>query len=283
MKIADICPVFFNPIMNKYKQDVDYMQCFHNTDSIIIQYFGEETYIVLKNLTSGTNSNVSYQTFNVNDGLTLKYVSLTELPDGIYSIVIDGVESVPFEVSSSDEVLASSKLIKFSHKDNSGYFDNIFWLGPTQQIFNLRVEAFVDYDSSKIDMEQFRNQFQELTNLYAVPYDTYKLYIGNEFGVPYWFAKLINKIFCLSKIEIDGVLYVRSEKSDVAMSPISDNSQLYNMTIVIERVQNEVNGVGGREESGTVSLAGIISSNPKDGEVLQYKENLGAFTNSNTV
>lgn len=289
MKIADICPLIFNPLKNPNKQDIDYIQKFYVSDTIMLQAFAEDsddnaTTFTLKNLSEGTESAYTWNSYAYNDDESVLYYGLTGLEDGIYSVVIGGLESEPFEVSSSDLLLQSTTLLQFSHKDNSSsYFDNIFWFGDTQQIFSLRVEGGLSYNSAKVENEQYRNQLQEIVELYAVPYDTYTLSIGDASGVPYWFAQLLNRILCLSKMEINDISYVRSGSSEIEITVVAEESQLYTISVQVERLDNGINGIGGTAESGSVSVAGFSITNPQEGEVLKYSTEQSAFVNTDTI
>lgn len=284
MKIADICPLIFNPIINHNKLDIDYIQKFYVTDTILLQAFGDETSFILKNLTDNTQQSITWNSYLYNETESVKYYGFTGLEDGIYSVIIGELESEPFEISSSSMLLDSTMLIKYSHKDNStSHFDNIFWFGETQQIFELRIEGGITYNSAEISNEQFRNQLQEIVELYSVPYDTYLLSMGDASGIPYWFAQMLNRILSLSKIEINEINYVRSGNSKIEISIVSDDSQLYTLSVQVERLINEINGIGGEAETGSLVYPGINLTNPQDGQVLMYSSEESAIVNSSKV
>lgn len=283
MKIADICPLFFNVLKNKFKQDVDYIQCFYSTDKVLLQAFGDDNTFVLKNLTTNTQEAINFLSYSYNDHNAVKHYTLTDIEDGIYSVVIGGKESEPFEFTSNSNLLESTTLVKFSHKDNGSIFDNIFWMGEEQQIFEFRVESGINYKSAKVDNEQYRNQFQEIIELYAVPYDSYELIIGNSSGLPYWYMQFLNRILCLSMVQINGSYYVRSGKSEVETSLVSEDGQLFNMSILLENVKNSVNGIGGKQEIGSVTFPSIVIENPKENDVLIYRESESAFKNEGSI
>ena len=214
VKVGDVCPLFFSPVKDKFGLDMDYIQKFHASDKIHIQVFtnaSEEVSASLNNLAAGNSTPISLSTYNHNDNVVMYYAILRDLEDAVYTVTINEDTSEPFIVCSSDDLLEETVLIRYSHKSNNSAFDNIFWVDDIQQVFNFRVEAGFKPGgySPRIDNEQYRNQMQEIEELYAVPYDVYNLTIGNSNGVPYWFAKHINRILCLSMVEIDGTRYVR--------------------------------------------------------------------------
>ena len=289
IKIGDICPLFFSPVKDKYAIDVDYIQRFHTTDKILLQIFaddGEVASASLNDLIKGTSSNIQFQTYGVNASVMMYYVVFTSLPDSVYSITFERKESEPFEVCSDSNILEETALIRYSHKDNNSAFDNIFWIGDTQQVFEWRVEAGfkpAGY-SAKIDNEQYRNQRQEIEELYAVPYDSYVLTIGNSCGVPYWFGRHLNRILCVSMFDVNGERYVRSENSVPEISQVMEDSQMFFVTIALEPQENSIAGVGGApEQASSASIVGFVVNNPKEGEMLKYKESEAAFINTSRI
>ena len=289
IKIGDICPLFFSPVKDKYAIDVDYIQRFHTTDKILLQIFaddGEVASASLNDLIKGTSSNIQFQTYEVNASVMMYYVVFTSLPDSVYSITFERKESEPFEVCSDSNILEETALIRYSHKDNNSAFDNIFWIGDTQQVFEWRVEAGfkpAGY-SAKIDNEQYRNQRQEIEELYAVPYDSYVLTIGNSCGVPYWFGRHLNRILCVSMFDVNGERYVRSENSVPEISQVMEDSQMFFVTIALEPQENSIAGVGGApEQASSASIVGFVVNNPREGEMLKYKESEAAFINTSRI
>ena len=214
------------------------------------------------------------------------YAILRDLEDAVYTVTINEYTSEPFIVCSSDDLLEETVLIRYSHKSNNSAFDNIFWVDDIQQVFNFRVEAGFKPGgySPRIDNEQYRNQMQEIEELYAVPYDVYNLTIGNSSGVPYWFAKHINRILCLSMVEIDGTRYVRSESSVPEMTQVIEDSQLFHINMALELQNNDIAGIGGSPEAGSsASFPAFLIDHAKDGEMLQFSAEKAAFINVDKV
>lgn len=268
---------------------MDYVQKFYTSDKIHIQVFAnasEEVSAYLNNLANGSSISIPLSTYNHNDNVVMYHAILRDLEDAVYTVTINDSVSEPFMVCSSDTLLEETVLIRYSHKSNNSSFDNIFWLDDIQQIFNFRVEAGFKPSgySPQVDNEQYRNQMQEIEELYAVPYDVYKLTIGNSSGVPYWFAKHINRIFCLSMVEIGGTKYVRSESSVPEMTQILEDSQLFQISMSLELQNNDIAGIGGSPEAGSsASFPAFLIDHAKDGEVLQYDKEKAAFTNTDKL
>ena len=289
VKVGDVCPLFFSPVKDKFGLDMDYIQKFHASDKIHIQVFtnaSEEVSASLNNLAAGNSAPISLSTYNHNDNVVMYYAILRDLEDAVYTVTINEYTSEPFIVCSSDDLLEETVLIRYSHKSNNSAFDNIFWVDDIQQVFNFRVEAGFKPGgySPRIDNEQYRNQMQEIEELYAVPYDVYNLTIGNSNGVPYWFAKHINRILCLSMVEIDGTRYVRSESSVPEMTQVIEDSQLFHINMALELQNNDIAGIGGSPEAGSsASFPAFLIDHAKDGEMLQFSAEKAAFTNVDKV
>lgn len=289
VKIGDVCPLFFNPIKDKFGIEVDYIQKFYTGDNIHLQIFanvGDSVSATLIDLINDTSTSISLSTYNQNSEVVMHYAVLTGLPDSDYKVNVNGILSEPFCVSSSSELLERTTLIRYSHKDNNSVFNNIFWIGDTQVIFDWRVEAGFKPNgyTPKLENEQYRNQWQEIKNLYSVPYDSYVLTIGDACGVPYWYGRHLNRILCLSKFIVKDTGFVRSENSVPEMSQVIEDSQLFNLSITLEPQENSIVGIAGRPESGSSSsVVGFVITNPKDGEMLQYSKEDAAFVNVDYV
>lgn len=266
VKIGDVCPLFFNPIKDKFGIEVDYIQKFYTGDNIHLQIFanvGESVSATLIDLINDTSTSISLSTYNQNSEVVMHYAVLTGLPDSDYKVNVNGILSEPFCVSSSSELLERTTLIKYSHKDNNSVFNNIFWIGDTQVIFDWRVEAGFKPNgyTPKLENEQYRNQWQEIKNLYSVPYDSYVLTIGDACGVPYWYGRHLNRILCLSKFIVKDTGFVRSENSVPEMSQVIEDSQLFNITCGIEPQYNDISGKKIPEEETYSITVGINPSN----------------------
>lgn len=289
VKVGDVCPLFFSPVKDKFGLEMDYIQRFHTSDRIHIQVFAnasEEVSVNLNNLADGTSTPVTLSTYSQNDNVQMYYAILRELKDSVYTISVNGMLSEPFMVCSSDTLLDETLLVRYSHKSNNSPFDNIFWIDDAQQVFNFRMEAGFKPNgySPQVSNEQYRNQMQEIEELYSIPYDIYNLTIGNSSGVPYWYAKLINRILCLSLVEIDGTKFVRSEGSVPEITQVIESSQLFYISIALEQQYNDIAGIGGTPEPASPPLYGaFVIDNATDGQLLQFKADKSAFTNVTTV
>lgn len=255
IKIGDICPLFFNPIKNEFQQDIDYIQRFHITDQILFQVFSDDSGDVVscyvKDLVANENIPVSFDKYQINSTTILYQAKIFGLKDSIYKLIVeeentgDVHESELFSVCSDNILLQETCLIRYSHEDNNSPFDNIFWIDESQQVFEFRVEGGFKPEgvSSKVDNEQFRNQLQNIVELYSVPYDVYTFTCGNASGIPYWIVRFINNILSLSHFGINEKMYVRSGNSTPEKTAVSEDGQMFNATILLESNNSEYLGL----------------------------------------
>lgn len=270
IKTGDICPLFFNPLKNEFQQDIDYIQKFYTTDKILIQIFSDDysdvvSAAICDNITNEDND-ILLDEYRVNDTTRLFTASITGLKDSVYTLKIrednsgTSIVSEPFSVCSDPMLLQETCLIKYSNKDNNSSFDNHFWVDGVQQYFEFRVEGGFKPGgvSQKVDNEQFRTQQQKIIELYSVPYDTYTFTCGNASGVPYWIIQFINNILSLSYFDVNGECYVRSGNSSPEKTQISEDGQMFNMTILLEKM-----GMSRISTNGSSTSKFIILNTPE--------------------
>lgn len=77
---------------------------------------------------------------------------------------------------------------------------------------------------------------------------------------------------------------MRSGNSTPEISPISEDGQMFSMSIALEPVINDITGIGGIPgRASAINLVGFNVDNPKNGEMLQYDEAKVAFINTNKI
>jgi hypothetical protein len=261
-----------------------FRQCFDVSDGILLQVFcdgGEFPTAYLNDKIASTRSRVSFKTHSINDDVTMYYIYVYP-GEGVYTFTIDGKESNEFEVCENAEGI----LIEYTHKDNNSVFDNLFWVGDEQLTFKMRVMGGFKPSgvTMEVDNEQFINQYQEIVELYSIPYTTRVFSIGDVNGVPYYIAELINRILCLSDVRIGGESYVREGNSKPEKVETLGRKELFLWSVTLRLKTRKISGIGGKvEESVTTSGASFMLKNPADGEVLVYNENESSFVNTNTL
>ena len=115
--------------------------------------------------------------------------------------------------SYSDTIIDNTVLIACSHDENDFDFKFIDSVYNVTRTIIQRVEGGFKSDGQlpggKYTMYQDL-QFKPVI-LNAVPYNTYRLTVGNNIGVPNWVIDKLNRIFSCSSVKIDNVEYTRAE------------------------------------------------------------------------
>ena len=282
--------MIFNPEgKNPFGLECCYEQTFHDTDAILLQVVatsGETVTATLNDKVKKTSSPIQLTTYEQNSNIIIHYASLTGMDDSLYTVSVEGIgESEPFRVDSSDKLLERTILFRYSNRDNNS-FDNIFWIDDEQQFFYFRIEGGFKPEGymPQVSNEQYRNQRQEIIELYSMPYDQWTLTLGDNVGFPVWYIRLVNRILSLSHVEIGGKLYVRSGASLPDNTQMMEDGQLFQATVLLEPKENDVAGMGGMPEpGGGQSVVGFVIENAKDGQMLQYDGDKSAFVNVTTV
>lgn len=151
-----------------------------------------------------------------------------------------------------DPGVENTVLIEYTNRRND--FDTVF--NPANK-FSFRVEGCflpqeVSFDS---ETESFRDQRHKSKLLSGFPVEKKTLSIGGGFGVPNWAARLINGIFCLSNVEVDGERMIRVD-GGVELSMIHNDYPLYIYKIELEHTEDE-------EVSDILSLLRVVDSKKK--------------------
>lgn len=282
--IGDVCPLFFNTLKYEYANEGSFRQCFDLSDGILLQIFcddGETPSAYLNNKIKSSSSSISFKTYSVNEDVVMFYTYMYP-GEGVYTVTINEQESNEFEVCEN----SCGALIEYTHKDNNTPFDNIFWIGDTNLSFKFRIPGGFKPSgvSIEVDNEQFLNQYQEIVELYSIPYTTRVFSMGDINGLPYYIAELMNRILCLSNVKINGESYVREANSKPEKVETIGRKELFIWSITLRLKENHISGIGGKiEDSYSASGVSFKLNKPEDGEVLVYDDNENSFVNSNTL
>lgn len=294
IKISDISPLLFGVKDTGFELPVEYVQKFTKADGpIIIQSVMDPSatlQMTIKDLITGTVFRVNPIRTDINEYNTLNEFTISIDP-GVYQATIiygdETISSIPFSICSNDSHLKDTMVIDYTNRDNITSFGAVFEVGDLKRVFRLRVEGGFKSNAYAlaIDNEQFRTQRQEIVELYSVPYETATITLGDNEGVPFEMARLINNIFCLSEVNINGKQYVRSESSVPEQQQIFEGYQQFNYTLTLERAEN-ISWNGFTEYPDGSSIVGNVSinvNNASDGEVLVFKGSEGSFVNQHNL
>lgn len=290
INISSVSPLIFDVESNGFEHSIDYVQKFAREDiPILVQIVDvpNKTFSMsLVDLYNGTIYPVSPQKHDINEYNTL-YEFTINPSNGTYQATIsdgksDKAVSIPFCVH--DVSLTPNTIqLEYTNTNNQQAFGAVFDVSGTMRTFRMRVEGGVKSDGRQlaVENEQFRTQRQEPINLYSVPYEKKTLTIGDNEGVPFEIARLLNNIFCLSSVKINGVSYTRSESSIPEQQAIAERYPQFNYTMTVECSENvSYNGFTEYPDgSGIVGEVSLNVSNAKDGQVLVFDGNEGSFVN----
>lgn len=294
INISSVSPLVFGVESNSFEHPVTYVQKFADEDlPILIQVVDEPNTafsMQLTDLYKGTVYPITPLSYEINDYNTL-YEFTINPPNGTYQAKItrnssDTVESIVFCVHDVD-CTPHTVLFEYTNADNLQAFGAVFDVSGQKRTFKFRVEGGFKSDGRvlAVESEQFRTQKQEPINLYSVPYEQKTLTIGDNEGVPFEIARLINNVFCLSSVKLDGVSYTRSESSIPEQQQIAERYPQFNYTLTLECTKN-ISYNGFAEYPDGSGITGEISmkvSGAKDGQVLVFDGEEGSFVNQSNL
>lgn len=151
---------------------------------------------------------------------------LTAIAEGYYQLRVNvknvsstgvlrseyNLRSEPIHVAETHE---DTRLIKFSHKDNS---KGMFFVNPVSGVkfyYQLRIYGgFEPTDVQPSSKDSFyRDQPNNLKLLNSIAYEVYKFTIGDSEGVPNYLIFIFNRILSCSYVMYDGVAWIKSESA----------------------------------------------------------------------
>lgn len=227
--------------IKSWEDQVRYCQKIGISDPIYIQFVAEKTntysYGIINSLGTIVKSGL-FAITSIDSAYNVLEVEIKDLPIAIYQLQIYDTTSGNLLVAQSStfgiiEDVSNSVLLTYTNKTND--FDTVF-ISTSVRIFNLRIEGGIMNDGKQylVEGSSFRNQYQEMQQLFQMPYKTSIFTIGSAFGVPDWVAEKINLIFCLTNVYIDYQKYVRSEKSVPERALIEEGYPFSNFKLVVE-------------------------------------------------
>lgn len=249
--LSQLNPLNFTEVKDNHSGELqrEYVQQFFPQDYIRLQVIGSADLEVMCQVANITFSFRDIRQFNTDLWSYNVTISADLLPKyeliGLTLRILDTNtnEYVILNSQSYIEVVdecESLKLIEYTNKGNISAFSTFFDEGNIK--FQLRLP--LGYKSTsyadRLVSETFRNQNQEIRHLYAYPYQTKTLIIGDGLGIPYWMAKLINYIFCLSDVSIGNEKVVRSDDSVPERQGGMDGYPLHIYNMVVERQDSQL-------------------------------------------
>ena len=153
-------------------------------------------------------------TLVVSENFQVKEVEIdfSLLEEGVYfsRIIYNGDEGItgevisePFEVREKHE---NTLLFKYANSENN--FSVIF---ANDLEFSLRVEGVIADFTPEADDVIYNDIARNSTLLDSIPYLSFILYVGNEYGIPAYMADKINRVMSCDILQIDGDHYAKKE------------------------------------------------------------------------
>lgn len=216
-----------------------YLQRFSPLDKPRVQYVDDlvSTIKVYQRIDSNITE-ITPDVLTQNDTIKINefVLDLTGLSGEVEIYFNDGENKLLSSIFIVSEDIENTVLLEYTHRRND--FDTVFNL---ENKFYFRVEGVFLPNEYSFDneTEYFRDQRYKAKTLSSFPIEKKKLSIGGGFGVPNWVARLVNNIFSLSNVHVNGNRTIRSDGSTLELSLIHNDYPLYVYKIDLETTEDE--------------------------------------------
>lgn len=182
------------------------------------------------------------------------------LADGIYYFLmsVGSGEATGVFISEGIDVRADwdFNTIRIDYANSRNQLGMVFSSTPG---FNVRVHGQINRYAPKSKFTTFVDQPQDIDLLNAIRYDTWKLEIGRGSGVPDYLMRLMEGIFSLDSVFIDGNQYTRDADAQWEIENLPGEPKAW-MTLDIRRAKNI--------DAITFNTSGQLTSDQQAGYVL---------------
>ena len=152
--------------------------------------------------------------------------------------------SLPLMVTDCEGARDNTILLRYSNSSNVTPYNAAFTISGYPYQFEFRVPGGIKPAgfTPLLDNETFRNQRQEVVQLYGAAYGRHTLTLGDARGVPYYYAELLNRILTLDNVELYDTssdtwhTIRRSENAVPQLAETYTGSGLFHVTQEIEIV-----------------------------------------------
>lgn len=264
--------VNFADQLTDYDTHVKYFQKWTTYDAIPFQYQSNFASIQMQIVDCNLNviltqvaTQVRANKFKEGYFVYQNTVSLANVPQGIYFLLMTlgggskKMISEPFIVNND---VKETMLFEYS---NSRHHGDVI---PTGIQFAFRVEARFDDYRPGVSKTMYQDQRLNPTMLNAIPFNTWQLIIGKDYGVPDWVARRMNWILSCDNVRIDGKPYAPTD--DAELEPL-DIDPVYPMRPLSIRVQEGYNRsskiIGVEVDTTKKLLVGIAVDNTIFGDL----------------
>lgn len=248
MIVSPFTPLFFE----NFKSDgieSRYVQVFATSDQILLEclFAPSETegpfYIVGMTDDGRTiNLSLSLNSWSMNSSTILRFTVISGLDVGMYYLYYPstGLSSHYFRITNDKAELAKTTLIQYAMKDNKQRQDGVFIIDGMRYFFDFRVPGgFKDSGwTFGVENEQFITPEADPIELFALDSTQKKFTLGDQQGVPVYFAEMLNRILTCSYVYFDGVRYTRKDSSVPEMNVQMEGLDSFVFTQLLQKVNN---------------------------------------------
>ncbi len=247
MIVSPFTPIFFDDFKSDGIES-RYIQVFAPSDRILLECLcsPDEDFGLLIDGTTDGGTEISvplkHSSWTLADGTELRFIVITGLNSGCYRLrfTATGQYSHYFRITDDPLELSKTTLIQYSMKDNKQRQDAVFIIDGMRHFFDFRVPGgFKDSGwTFSVENEQFITPEADPVELFALESTQKKFTMGDQGGVPVYFAELLNRLLTCSYVYFDGVRYARKDSSVPEMTAPVEGLDSFVFSQLLQKVNN---------------------------------------------
>lgn len=195
-----------------WQQHVKWAQKWQTTDTVKFQIMSDTQFNIVVYNNSGIQTFIApFEQKSTNwhiDGTEIYESSFSLTEPGFYYFCIEKDGNI-IAISECQEFVAEAPntlMMEYKHRKNFG--DVAFDTGIE---FEIRIPAILsDFQFGSEDVF-YRDQKRNNTVVGSEGWPIYTMTVGDQYGIPDYFAEIINKVFSLSNVKLDGTQYCKAE------------------------------------------------------------------------
>ena len=244
MKISPFTPLHFGEANQSDGMPSRFIQLWAPTDHILIEIIastGDSAPVASLNdaHTGSVVGPVEFNEWKMNDEKMVFFTVLTGLSVGHYRLTIGSLTSEEFRVTDDTNLLSRTTLVQYRFKDNRQREDVVSVIDHMVYFFDFRVPGgFKDNGwQFGVSNEQFTTQREDVVELFAHDYTMKTFTMGNAFGVPVWYAEMLNRLLTCSYVYFNGDRYARSDSEASQIQTLVDGLDSFVFTQMLRKAQ----------------------------------------------
>jgi hypothetical protein len=147
-------------------------------------------------------------------------IDFSDLPEGVYALY-QNFELLSYKKEFISELIESRNTHQFVKRityKNSNNVQDIIWSTGIEMTFCIECEIM--NMKPEADISSYADQTRDITVLDGIPYRTYSLEFFDAAGGAPYMLDIINRIFCLDKVKIEGLNYSRNIGAKLSVNQI---------------------------------------------------------------